>query len=64
MINDHDDTDGVLAIEGKASQHYFTNYNFPCCRSSDESADQLLKIVQLISQLQESSQHNKHPEKT
>jgi len=33
-------------------------------RSSDESADKLLKIVQLISQLQESSQHYKHPEKT
>ena len=43
-------------INQKASFFYF-------CRSSDQSADQLLKIVLMISQLQEASQQNKHPEK-
>ena len=43
-------------INQKASFFYF-------CRSSDQSADQLLKIVLMISQLQEASQQNKHPGK-
>ena len=36
---------------------------FYFCRSSDQSADQLLKIVHMISQLQEASEQNKYPEK-
>ena len=68
MIFDHDHKAGdCLVLKQVHIVQLITTldlFHFLLCRSSDESADQLFRILQLVSQLEEAGQENKHPEKT